>query len=150
VRDDGVPIRTRAGWHNAHGVTTGAVADTRVTHRTATIQGKPTGQGEVATKYTEEGSDIRLVNWKEMVLIRAEIAGGQAAIDLVNTLRTADNLPRVTYANPSDAKQIKYMIFEERSAHSSTRAASFTPSSRTSTSSGSRGITAPPGDSAAD
>jgi hypothetical protein len=114
VGDDGVPIRTRAGWHNAHGVTAGAVLDTRVTHRTATIQGKPTGQGEVATKWTGEGSDIPLVNWKEMVLIRAEIQGGQAAIDLVNQLRTEDNLPRVTYVDPSNAQQIKYMIWEER------------------------------------
>jgi hypothetical protein len=32
----------------------------------------------------------------------------------VNTLRTADNLPRVTYASPTNAQQIKYMIFEER------------------------------------
>ena len=114
VLDNGIPVRTRAGWHNAHGVTAGAVLDTRVTHRTANIQGKPQGNGEVATKFTEEGSDHRLVSWKEMVLIRAEIAGGQTAIDLVNTLRTADNLPRVTYANPANAQQIKYMIFEER------------------------------------
>jgi hypothetical protein len=114
VRDDGIPIRTRAGFHNAHGVTTGAVLDTRVTHRTQTIQGKPTGQGEVATKFTGEGSDIPLVNWKEMVLIRAEIEGGQRAIDLVNELRTADNLPRVTYADPANAQQIRYMVWEER------------------------------------
>jgi hypothetical protein len=114
VGDNGIPIRTKAGWHNAHGVTAGAVLDTRVTHRTANIQGKPQGNGEVATKFTEEGSDHRLVSWKEMVLIRAEIAGGQAAIDLVNTLRTADGLPRVTYASPTNAQQIKYMIFEER------------------------------------
>ncbi|MSR35283.1 MAG: hypothetical protein EXR95_01395 [Gemmatimonadetes bacterium] len=114
VRDDGIPIRTRAGWHNAQGVTAGAVRDTRVPHQTALIQGKATSQGEVATKFTGEGSDIALVNWKEMVLIRAEIAGGQQAIDLVNTLRTADNLPRVTYADPTKATQIKYMIWEER------------------------------------
>ena len=49
-----------------------------------------------------------------MVLIRAEIQGGQAAIDLVNQLRTEDNLPRVTYVDPSNAQQIKYMIWEER------------------------------------
>jgi hypothetical protein len=114
VSDEGIPIRTRAGWQNAVGVTAGAVTDTRVTHRTSIIQGKPTTSGEVATKWTSDGSDIPLVNWKEMVLIRAEVAGGQQAIDLVNTLRAADNLPRVTYASAANARQIKYMIFEER------------------------------------
>jgi len=113
VHDNGIPVRTRAGWHNAHGVAAGAVLDTRVTHRTAQIQGKQ-GQGEVSTKYSAEASPINLVNWKEMVLIRAEIQGGQAAIDLVNQLRTADNLPLVTYANPGNAQQIRSMIIEER------------------------------------
>jgi hypothetical protein len=113
VHDDGVPVRTQAGWHNAHGVVAGAVPDTRVTHRTAQIQGKQ-GQGEVSTKYSAESSPINLVNWKEMVLIRAEIEGGQKAIDLVNELRIADDLPRVTYADPNNAEQIRYMIIEER------------------------------------
>jgi hypothetical protein len=49
-----------------------------------------------------------------MWLIRAEIEGGQKAIDLVNALRVADNLPRVTYADPANAQQIRYMIIEER------------------------------------
>ena len=114
IGDDGIPVRTRAGWQNAVGVAASAVIDTRVTHRTSIIQGKPTTNGEVPTKYTSDGADIPLVNWKEMILIRAEIAGGQTAIDLVNTLRTADNLPRVTYASPANATQIKYMIWEER------------------------------------
>jgi hypothetical protein len=114
IRDDGIPIRYKAGWHNAHGVTAGAVPDTRVPHQTKSITGKPTGQGEVATKWTGEGSDIPLVNWKEMVLIRAEIEGGQKAIDYVNQLRDFDKLPRVTYVNPANATQVKYMIWEER------------------------------------
>jgi hypothetical protein len=51
-----------------------------------------------------------------MVLIRAEAAGGQGAIDLVNTLRTADNLPRITYLTGATATplQIKQMLLEER------------------------------------
>ncbi len=49
-----------------------------------------------------------------MWLIRAEIEGGQRAIDLVNELRAADGLPLVTYADPGDAKEIRYMIIEER------------------------------------
>ena len=116
VHETGIPVRTRAGWHNAQGVAAGAVVDTRVPHRTSIIQGKSTTSGEVANKFTGEGSDIPWVNWKEMVLIRAEIAGGQQAIDLVNQLRTADNLPRVTYLSGATAtpQQIRYMIWEER------------------------------------
>lgn len=113
VHDNGIPVRTQAGWMNDHGVAPGAVRDTRVRHTTATIQGKQ-GEGEVAAKYTGEGSDIPLVNWKEMVLIRAEIEGGQRAIDLVNELRMADDLPLVTYADPSDEEEIRHMIIEER------------------------------------
>ena len=55
-----------------------------------------------------------MVNWKEMWLIRAEIEGGQKAIDLVNELRDFDKLPKVTYANPASAKDIRYLIIEER------------------------------------
>ena len=29
-------------------------------------------------------------------------------------MRAADNLPRVTYANPANAEQIRYMIIEEK------------------------------------
>ena len=49
-----------------------------------------------------------------MWLIRAEIAGGQGAIDLVNELRDYDDLPRVTYADPNNAEEIRFMILEER------------------------------------
>ena len=61
-----------------------------------------------------EGDDLPLLNWKEMWLIRAELEGGQTAIDLVNELRVADGLPPVTYITGATAtpNQIKYMIFE--------------------------------------
>jgi hypothetical protein len=88
--------------------------DTRVSHTEASVTGKSTTFGEVASKFTGEGSDIPLVNWAEMVLIRAEIQGGQEAIDRVNELRTFSNLPQVTYADAGNAQQIKHMIWEER------------------------------------
>ena len=121
ISDGGNPIRTRgnpppfgATPGSLVGVTTGAVLDTRVKHTTlGVIQGKQAG-GEVASKYDQEGSDEPLVNWKEMVLIRAEAVGGQGAIDLVNTLRDFDKLPRVTYAAAGNAQQIRYMILEEK------------------------------------
>ena len=48
------------------------------------------------------------------MLIKAEAQGGQAAIDLVNELRTFHSLPQVTYADPGNATEIRYMILEER------------------------------------
>jgi len=83
-----------------------------VKHVTLPIQGGP--PGPVASRYLTDGDDIPLVNWKEMWLIRAELEGGQNAINLVNELRAADGLPLVTYADPGNATQIKYMIIEER------------------------------------
>jgi hypothetical protein len=65
-------------------------------------------------KYRSEGDDLPLVNWEEMVLIRAEAEGGQGAINLVNELRRAEGLPLVTYADPGNAAQIRNMIIEER------------------------------------
>jgi hypothetical protein len=117
VSDAGIPVRTEGTTDlqegNNIGVSATAVRDTRVPHRSVEIQGKG-GKGYVPTKYAAEADDIPLVNWKEMVLIRAEAAGGQGAIDLVNEIRTADNLPLVTYADPSNGTQITYMIIEER------------------------------------
>jgi hypothetical protein len=118
VGEDGIPVRTAVGpapWNNRIGVAAGAVADTRVRHINAQIQGKQ-AIGPVPAKHNGEASDHALVNWKEMMLIRAEAVGGQGAIDLVNQLRAAEMppLPRVTYASPTNATQIKYMIIEER------------------------------------
>ena len=115
----GIPVRWQGtadllNVGNDHGVVAGAVPDTRVTTRGVEIQGKG-GLGYVPTKYPEVDSDIPLVNWQEMVLIRAEAAGGQGAIDLVNQLRAHDNLPLVTYLDGSSpADEIRFMILEER------------------------------------
>ena len=118
VHEDGIPVRTEgtAGVihiGNDHGVEATAVADTRVPHRDVEIQGKG-GTGYVPTKYPGVADDEPLLNWQEMVLIRAEAVGGQGAIDLVNELRTSAGLPLVTYADPNNAQQIRFMIIEER------------------------------------
>jgi hypothetical protein len=118
VDDNGTAIRTQAGpppWNNAIGVKVGAVPDPRVTHRIADISGKG-GVGAISTRWKNEGDDLPIVNWKEMLLIRAEAAGGQAAIDFVNQIRSADNLARVTYITGATATptQIRYMIMEEK------------------------------------
>ncbi len=111
VRDDGLPIRTAGNYRTA--IESTAVADTRVKTELKQVQAKG-ALGYVPMRYTSEADDFPLVNWKEMWLIRAELEGGQAAIDKVNVLRTADGLPKVTYADPANATQIKYMIIEER------------------------------------
>ena len=98
----------------------------------------------MSAKYTSEADDEALVNWKEMILIRAEAASGQGAIDLVNTLRTADNLPRITYITGATATplQIRQMIIEERRRALLPRGpVRLHRSSRTWTCSGSRGAT---------
>jgi hypothetical protein len=113
VRDDGIPIRT-AGLYRTP-VESTAIRDTRVKTVFGPIQASGE-QGYVNAKYAAEGDDLPLLNWKEIWLIRAELEGGQTAIDLVNELRAADGLPPVTYITGATAtpNQIKYMIFEER------------------------------------
>lgn len=104
IGEDMYPITTTA---NAT-----AVPDTRVKTINRTLQGA--GTRPVPNKYTADTDDHPLVSWNDMWLIRAEIEGGQAAIDRVNEIRTARGLPLVTYASPSNADQIENMIFEER------------------------------------
>jgi hypothetical protein len=111
VRDDGLPIRT-AGLHRT-AIENTAVRDTRVNHGLGSITAI-TGTTYYPIKYNSEADDIPMVNWREIWLIRAEIEGGQKAIDLVNEIRAADNLPLVTYASPANAEQIRYMIIEEK------------------------------------
>jgi len=89
-----------------------AVPDHRVQTRVQTVQGPE--PGPVPIKYSSAADDQPLVSWNDIWLIRAEIEGGQAAIDLVNELRDARNLPLVTYADPSNPDQVLDMIIEER------------------------------------
>ena len=113
IRDNGIPIRLAGNYRTPEEAT--AVKDVRVQHMMGVVFARA-AQTYVSAKYTSEADDEALVNWKEMILIRAEAAGGQGAIDLVNTLRTADNLPRITYITGATATplQIRQMIIEER------------------------------------
>ena len=111
VRDDGLPIRTEGPYRTV--VEDDAVRDHRLLH----IQGIFQGSAEIKefhTKYTSEDDDVPWIDWKEIWLIRAELQGGQTAIDLVNELRAEEGLPLVTYADPSDDEDIRFMIIEER------------------------------------
>jgi starch-binding outer membrane protein, SusD/RagB family len=104
ISDDQNPITTTA-YANA-------VMDQRVQTRIQPIQG-PT-PGPVPVKYLDDAEDLPLVGWDDMWLIRAEIEGGQGAIDRVNEVRSERGLPLVTYVDPNNADQVLDMIIEER------------------------------------
>lgn len=111
VRDDGLPIRTDGPYRTP--VEDNAIPDTRLPMEFSTaLQGG--GSGYVPRKYLSDGDPIPFITWEEIWLIRAEAVGGQGAIDLVNDIRAAHNLPLVTYADPGDAEEIRRMIIEEK------------------------------------
>ena len=111
VWDTGLPIRT-AGVSRMTPAEDAAVPDTRV--GTIDVVTSQDGIRQNPTKYPNADDNQPLVGWQEMWLLRAELEGGQAAIDRVNELRDFHSLPRVTYADPSDAAEIRRMIIEER------------------------------------
>lgn len=104
VGEDGLPVRTT--------VAAAAVKDPRVPHFLKSIQGPE--PRHVPNKFKADADDIPLVSWRELWLIRAELEGGQQAVNLVNELRTFHGLPEVTYVNPGNAEQVRRMIIEER------------------------------------
>jgi hypothetical protein len=65
----------------------------------------------VQTKYRSLSDPIPMATWREAVLIRAEVAGGQTAVQLINQLRTASNLP--AFSSTVDS-QIQAQVREER------------------------------------
>lgn len=62
-------------------------------------------------KYSDRDSPVRLASWEEAQLIIAEASGGQAAVDIINTLRDQYGLP--PYEGGSEA-EILAQILEER------------------------------------
>ena len=62
-------------------------------------------------KYESEGATIPLATWREAQLIIAEAEGGQAAVDAINTLRTAAELPLFASSDPATIQQ---QVREER------------------------------------
>jgi hypothetical protein len=117
TRDDGLPIRLAGDGTIEQKYRTPientAVRDPRTPHLIGQVNGR--GIAYVGTKFnTSEAQYMPLVNWQEMVLIRAEAEGGAGAIARVNQLRTAAGLPQVTYLAATDAQGIRRMIIEER------------------------------------
>ena len=62
-------------------------------------------------KYASAGSPIRLASYTEAQLIVAEVAGGQTAVDIINTLHAAAGLPSFSSTDPAE---ILAHVIEER------------------------------------
>jgi starch-binding outer membrane protein, SusD/RagB family len=72
----------------------GGVADSRVNVTDAGRGGSlPTVRLWVQNKYRSLSDPIPMATWREALLIRAEVAGGAVAVQLINQLRTAAGLP---------------------------------------------------------
>jgi hypothetical protein len=65
----------------------------------------------VQNKYKSLADPIPMATWREAVLIRAEVAGGATAVQLINQLRTAANLP--AFASTVET-EIQAQVREER------------------------------------
>ena len=102
----------------------GAVADPRVPAVERDGGGIGSGGGPnnyplwEQQKYTNRGDFIPLAKWEEAWLIRAQVLGGQTALDLVGDIRDAHGLPPVDvavggYLAASDAAGIQNMLMEE-------------------------------------
>ena len=75
-------------------VRVGTTADPRVNVTDAGRGGSlPTVRLFVQNKYKSLNDPIPMATWREAALIRAEVAGGATAVQLINQLRTAAGLP---------------------------------------------------------
>ncbi|MQA91877.1 MAG: RagB/SusD family nutrient uptake outer membrane protein [Gemmatimonas sp.] len=62
-------------------------------------------------KYADSGTDIPFASWREAQLMRAEVEGGQTAVDVINQLRATYDLPEF---HSTDEQAIMDMLYEER------------------------------------
>lgn len=80
----------------------GQVPDTRVavtnTGRNGTDNRTPL---YIQTKYATSTSPIPIASYKEAQLIIAEVSGGQTAVNIINTFRTASGLPAFSSTDPT-------------------------------------------------
>jgi hypothetical protein len=92
--------------------TVAGVADARVNVTDAGRGGSlPTVRLFVQNKYRSLSDPIPMATWREATLIRAEVAGGATAVQLINQLRTAANLPAFSSTVETE---IQAQVREER------------------------------------
>jgi hypothetical protein len=93
-------------------LTVGGVPDSRVRVNAATRNGHDgITPLWLQQKYTSDAASIAIASWREARLISAEVKGGQPAVDAINELRNASQLP--TFSS-TDANVIKAQVTEER------------------------------------
>jgi len=98
----------------------GAVEDKRTLHFETTVQGS--GLVEVPDRYKAEDEDVGYMTWEELRFIQADydrsVGNLQGAIDKVNVLRTAHDVPLISGAYLAtllaSTTQVRYMLLEER------------------------------------
>ena len=94
-------------------LTTGGVADPRAaTTQHSTRHADNRGNIVAPTKYSAQGSPIRVASYREAQLILAEAQGGTQAVNIINALRATHSLP--AYTGATDAASIRTLIIEER------------------------------------
>jgi len=95
----------------------GGVPDTRVpviiNPAQATTFGVVQRPWVITTKYAGLNTPIPIARYAEARLIMAEVRGGQAAVDIVNALRSVYSLP--AYTGGTSAADIRSLIIQERS-----------------------------------
>jgi hypothetical protein len=93
-------------------LTVGGVPDTRVPVADAGRGGSlPTVRLWVQNKYGSLAASIPIATWREALLIRAEVAGGQEAVGYINQLRGRLTLPQF---QSTDNNAIAAQVREER------------------------------------
>ncbi len=93
-------------------VRVGTVADPRVPVVDAGRGGSlPTVRLWTQQKYTALTAPIPIATWREALLIRAEVLGGQEAVNIINQLRARHTLPPF---QSTDAAAIQQQVVEER------------------------------------
>jgi starch-binding outer membrane protein, SusD/RagB family len=104
---NGLSVTVNPGYH---GLEVGGVPDPRVPVEFAARNSSGVDVYRT-TKYTAFGSPIPLARSAEAKLIRAEAAGGQTAVNLINELRAVHGLPAFS---SNDATEIRNQVIEER------------------------------------
>ncbi|MGQ0646411.1 MAG: RagB/SusD family nutrient uptake outer membrane protein [Gemmatimonadaceae bacterium] len=93
-------------------LTFGGAPDTRVPVVDAGRGGSlPTVRLWTQNKYRSLGDPIPVATWREALLIRAEVAGGQEAVTLINQLHTRAGIPAFASTDPA---VIQTQVREER------------------------------------
>lgn len=95
-----------------HDLTVDGVPDTRVSLRDHGVVGTDNQTPQWSpNKYDSRSSPLPIARWAEAQLIIAEVEGGQTAVDAINRLRAAADLPAFSSTDPDE---IMAQVREER------------------------------------